>query len=158
MQTPSSQNGAASIEFAFSFIVLFMLFYGIVGYTMPLLLGASYQQLASDSLREGIAWQGHRYAADDKVQEHVKELIEQAWMPSEWAELCEGEDNFLTIHQESGIWEVCLRHSQPNSIMPPINLMGWQFPQLPDQIVGFATMHTLEDEALKELQRNARNG
>ena len=139
-----SQKGAVSIEFAFSFILLLMLLYGIVGYTMPLLMSASYQQLASDSLREGLVWKHNRQASDAETQAYVATQIDEAWMPSAWAQPCDGRAQFLTIDSASGVWQVCLRHPAPNTILPPIKLMGWEFPQLPDQIVGFATMHTRE--------------
>ncbi|WP_018918273.1 TadE/TadG family type IV pilus assembly protein [Vreelandella zhanjiangensis] len=144
MSPLSLQKGAASIEFALSFIILLMLFYGIAGFSMPLLMSASYQQLASDTLREGLAWQHYRHTSDTEVQTYVASLIEEAWMPSQWAQPCEGNSQFLNIEQASGIWQVCLRHPSPSSILPPIRLLGWEFPPLPDQIVGFAILHTRE--------------
>lgn len=44
------QRGVASIEFAFVFIIIFALFYGMIGYFIPLLLSATYQGLSSEVL------------------------------------------------------------------------------------------------------------
>ncbi|MDQ7728168.1 TadE/TadG family type IV pilus assembly protein [Halomonas sp. SpR8] len=144
MQAPKLQKGAISIEFAFSFVILLALFYGIVGYTMPLLMSASYQQLASDSLREGLVWKHNRQASDAETQAYVTAQIDAAWMPSAWAQPCDGSVQFLTIDPSNGVWNVCLRHPAPNSILPPIKLMDIEFPKLPEQIVGSATLHTRE--------------
>ncbi|MGO2241176.1 MAG: TadE/TadG family type IV pilus assembly protein [Halomonas sp.] len=138
------QKGSASIEFAFSFVMLMALLYGIVGYTMPLLMSASYQQLASDTLREGLVWQRYRQASDVQTQAYVATQIGEAWMPTNWAQPCLDTEQFLTIDPTNGVWEVCVRHPAPSSILPPIKVMGWEFPTLPEQIVGFATMHTRE--------------
>lgn len=134
----------ATLEFTFTFIILLMLFYGIAGFTMPLLMSASYQQLAADTLREGLAWQHYQRATDTDVQVYIASLIDEAWMPSEWAQPCANRSQFLTIEQETGIWQVCLRHPSPSSILPPIRLFDWEFPPLPDQIVGSAMLHTRE--------------
>lgn len=142
--SPSYQRGAATIEFALCFVALLGLFYGIVGYTMPLLVSSSYQQLASDTLRESLAWRHYRQESEANTQGYVANMIEEAWMPSSWAQICDGKTDFLTIDQSTGIWQVCLRHPAPNTILPPIRLMGMEFPPLPDQIIGFATLHTRE--------------
>ncbi|MDN7130810.1 pilus assembly protein [Halomonas sp. MC140] len=144
MSLSSKQSGSVTIEFTLSFVILLTLLYGIVGYTMPLLLSASYQQLASDSLREGIAWRHYRQASDTETQAYVATKISEAWMPSAWAQPCDGKEQFLTIDQTTGIWQVCLRHPAPSSILPPIKLMDFEFPKLPEQIVGSATLHTRE--------------
>lgn len=144
MLTPSSQKGVVSIEFGFSFIILFMLFYGIVGYTMPLLLSASYQQLASDTLREGLVWQRNRQTTDIETQNYIASRINEAWMPTNWALPCDAREQFLTIDQ-NGVWEVCLRHPAPNTILPPIKLIKLELPSLPEEIVGRAVLHTREE-------------
>ncbi|CAN0010813.1 unnamed protein product [Ectocarpus sp. 12 AP-2014] len=144
MVFPYLQKGSISIEFALSFVILLALFYGIVGYTMPLLLSASYQQLASDTLREGLVWKHSRQASDAETQAYVTTQVDEAWMPSAWAQPCEGRAQFLTIDSASGVWQVCLRHPAPNSILPPIKVMNFEFPKLPDQIVGNAILHTRE--------------
>lgn len=145
MQTKVLQNGVASIEFAFSFVILLALFYGIAGYAMPLLLSASYQQVASDALREGLTWRHNRQANDIDTISYVESLIQNTWMPDDWAQPCQDREEFLSIDAATGMWQVCLRHAAPNSIMPPIRLMDMEFPKLPDQIVGNAYMHTREE-------------
>ncbi|MCS2610792.1 TadE family protein [Halomonas dongshanensis] len=138
------QKGIATIEFAFSFVILLALFYGIAGYAMPVLLGSSYQQVASDALREGLSWQRHRNASEADLHNYIDALIADSWIPHGWAEHCEERSRFLTINPTTGSWEVCLRHSSPDTILPPIRLMDLQFPVLPEQIAGMAMMHTRE--------------
>ncbi|WP_447927069.1 TadE/TadG family type IV pilus assembly protein [Vreelandella sp. EE27] len=138
------QTGAISIEFALSFVLLLGLFYGALGLAMPLLLSASYQQLASDALREGLVWKNHHQATQDEAAAHIASIIDAAWMPASWVAPCASQDRYLTVAPLEGAWHVCLHHPSPDTILPPIRLMGAQFPPLPDQIVGRAYLRTLE--------------
>lgn len=144
MSLPIKQAGSVTIEFALSFVILLALLYGIVGYTMPLLLNASYQHVASDALQDGLTWKHYRQATNAETQAYVANQISEAWMPAAWAQHCKDQAQFLTIDPATGVWEVCVRHPNPNSILPPIKLGELEFPQLPEQIVGRAMLHTRE--------------
>lgn len=133
-------RGSAAIEFILVFIVIFLLFYGMVGYTLPILLSTTYQEIASESLREAVDL--HFVADHDSeidIPDYVRQLVEYSWIPSKWVETCPGfNESFLNRHD--GIWRVCLRHSHPESIIPPLRFFDWQIPTLPSEIRGEAVI------------------
>jgi hypothetical protein len=136
-------RGAASIEFTMVFIIFFLLFYGLVGYTLPILLSSSYQEIASEGLREAVDLyfvpaEGNG-AEEINIPGYVQQLVERSWLPSEWQETCPGyAEGFLD--RQDGVWRVCLRYSDPESIIPPFRIFGWSIPALPDEIRGEAVI------------------
>lgn len=137
MLLPSEQDGSVTIEFTLSFVILLALLYGIVGYTMPLLLSASYQQLASDVLREAMVWQHRQQATDAEVGTHIEARIRAA---SGSAVPCQSKSVFF-LAENDGLWKVCLSPN-PTAMLPPINLLGMQFPPLPEDIQITAALYT----------------
>lgn len=131
------QRGAASIEFAFMFVLVFMVFYGMVGYFVPLLLAASYQEIAGEAAREAIL---HNYdtGGETRRRELVREVVDNSWLPAPWKQTCPQYSHYLkeTVTELS----ICLSHNQPSSIIPQISLFGWRFPVLPNAIKGEATI------------------
>lgn len=118
------QIGASSIEFALTLSFLIMLMYGIAGYAMPLLLSASYQQVASDALREGLAWQHRTSASDEDTKNHIREAIT---LTNNSVRPCNLD--FLSFHEGGELWKVCL--SPPSgSMLPTIKLpfVDFEFP------------------------------
>lgn len=125
------QQGAASIEFAAVFVLLFLMFYAMVGYSIPLLLSATYQEIAADALREAMLHPG------GQAELEVTRLIADSWLPGNWVSVCDDyAGSYLNVADNT--WSVCLRHEQPSSILPPLSLMGWQVPNLPNEIRGEA--------------------
>ncbi|MFC6300841.1 pilus assembly protein [Pseudomonas sp. CCM 7893] len=51
---PSKQKGVAAIEFAVVFVIFFAVFYGMVSYSLPLLLLQSFNQAAAQGVRIGV--------------------------------------------------------------------------------------------------------
>ena len=134
-------RGGVTIEFTLVFIIFFMLFYSLVGYTLPLLLSASYQEVASDGLREAVDL--HYVVAANSTEidipGRVNQLVARSWIPDKWRETCSGYgEGFLD--RQDGIWRVCIRYSQVKSLLPPFTIFGWQVPALPDEIRGEAIM------------------
>lgn len=137
--TATQQQGAASIEFAFMFVLVFMLFYGMVGYFVPLLLAASYQEVAGEAAREAVL---HNYdrggEGDARRLALAKEVVEDSWLPNDWKDTCEGYDGYL--RQSAAELSACIRHATPTSIIPQVAIFGWRFPVLPQEIKGEATI------------------
>lgn len=52
---PRKQKGAAAIEFALVFVIFFAVFYGIVTYSLPLLLMQSFNQSTAEAIRRSVA-------------------------------------------------------------------------------------------------------
>ncbi|WP_375057290.1 TadE family protein [Zobellella sp. DQSA1] len=146
-----SQIGAASIEFAIVFVLMFVLFYGLVGYTIPLMLGAAYQQLSAEAVRQAVStpniYHYHVGTEDPRItaiktnaELKAARVIEDSWLPPGWANRCDGyADSFLKI-SDDGEWSACVSHNKPSTIMPAISLLGWRIPQLPDEIRGEAKL------------------
>ncbi|MBT2375119.1 TadE/TadG family type IV pilus assembly protein [Pseudomonas fluorescens] len=51
---PSKQKGVVAIEFAVVFVIFFAVFYGMVSYSLPLLLLQSFNQAAAQGVRIGV--------------------------------------------------------------------------------------------------------
>lgn len=141
----SKQRGSVTIEFTISFVILLTLLYGIVGYTMPLLLSASYQQAASDALREALVWQHRQQATDEAVKEHIQDTLA---VTASSAVPCQDETQeqekayfFRVDEKQDGLWRVCLSPG-PATMLPPINLLGIEFPPLPEEIKVTAALYT----------------
>lgn len=138
------QRGAASLEFAFMFVIMFVLFYGLVGYTVPLILGAAYQQLSAEALHEAVRNPAiYMVTADNSASaaEHseVRRVVEESWLPEKWAKKCNGyADSYLKISGNE--WSVCIRNDKPDAILPTFSVFGWQVPPLPDEIKGEAKL------------------
>lgn len=133
------QRGVASIEFAFVFIIIFAIFYGMIGYFIPLLLSASYQEIASEAVREAVL---HNYdsGGPTKRQALAKEVVEESWLPPDWAQSCDGYPAGQYLKETDNELGACVRHASPSSIIPQIPLFGLQFPPLPDEIRGQAVI------------------
>lgn len=133
----TNQQGVASIEFAFMFVLIFMLFYGMVGYFIPLLLSATYHELSSEALRQAINLKYSTLEHGD-IQLQADRVIEDSWLPSAWASPCPSYEGYLKIHGD--IWSACIRHDNPSSILPSISLFGLDLLPLPKEIRGEATV------------------
>ena len=148
--TKKRQRGAVSIEFAFMFVIIFILFYGLIGYSIPLLLGATYQQLAADGLREAVR-SSSIYSLDmnkndelnrnmfTNYQDNVKMVITESWLPDKWAQTCAGYDeNYLKVADNQ--WSVCISNPEVKKILPAFKIFSWEIPSLPEEIKGEAKL------------------
>ncbi|MGY2290633.1 TadE/TadG family type IV pilus assembly protein [Pseudomonas sp. SDO528_S397] len=52
---PRQQKGAAALEFAMVFMIFFAVFYGLVSYSLPLLLMQSFTQATAEGARRAVA-------------------------------------------------------------------------------------------------------
>ncbi len=132
------QRGAAAVEFSIAFIIFFLILYGLIGYSVPFLLAATYQELATEALRDAVLSPETRSPTPEQIVLHrqrVEQSIRNSWLPPAWAQPCQGYDGYL---KTGAVWSVCVRHDDPESIMPPFSIFGWKVPQLPDEIRGEA--------------------
>lgn len=131
------QQGAASIEFVIVFIVFFMLFYGMVSLTFPLLLKATYEELSAEALREAVTL--HSFQADpQQAEDAVNAVMKNTWLPEKWVKTCNGYTGYLKINEP--IWSVCVGYNELPSILPKITIFGFDIVNLPDEISGEATV------------------
>jgi len=127
-------RGSAAIEFCLIFIILLMLLYGVVGFFGPLLLASSYQQVASEALREAVTAR-YQPGTPPDPQARVRQVIQRSWLPSAWVHTCSGypADQFLA--EADGQWQVCLRHPAPHNLILPL-----PFVRLPTELRGEASL------------------
>ena len=52
---PRKQKGAAAIEFALVFGIFFAVFYGLISYSLPLLMLQSFNQAAAEGVRQAMS-------------------------------------------------------------------------------------------------------
>lgn len=80
---PHRQQGAAAIEFAAVFVVFFAVFYGVVSYSLPLLMMQSFNAAASEAVRRSVALSptvsGYNTLLVSQAQSVVMNQL--SWMP-----------------------------------------------------------------------------
>ncbi|KNH26145.1 pilus assembly protein TadE [Pseudomonas syringae] len=81
---PRKQKGAVAIEFALVFIIFFAVFYGLVSYSLPLLLMQSFNQSTAEAVRRSVALDPSTANYDTAVRNiAITELTRQlAWIPA----------------------------------------------------------------------------
>ncbi|MFJ3377250.1 TadE/TadG family type IV pilus assembly protein [Pseudomonas sp. NPDC086112] len=81
---PRKQKGAVAIEFALVFIIFFAVFYGLVSYSLPLLLMQSFNQSTAEAVRRSVALDPSTANYDTAVRNiATNELTRQlAWIPA----------------------------------------------------------------------------
>ncbi|KQN45088.1 pilus assembly protein TadE [Pseudomonas sp. Leaf48] len=81
---PRKQKGAVAIEFALVFIIFFAVFYGIVSYSLPLLLMQSFNQSTAEAVRRSVALDPTtaNYEAALKTRAKTELGLQLAWIPT----------------------------------------------------------------------------
>lgn len=129
---PSKQKGVAAIEFAIVFVIFFAVFYGMVSYSLPLLLLQSFNQAAAQGVRLGVG-------VDPTVQNYptlVRQTAEAAarsslgWIPP----VFDFRPGYVTSTYVSGVLTVQVSYPSINlkKVLPFMVLPGiGTVPQLP---------------------------
>lgn len=144
------QRGGVAIEFLFIFIIFFIVLYGTVGYFLPFLLSATYQEVATDALHsavrdrhiDGFAHMPAAQQADYLAERRLlaETVIHNSWLPERWRQTCEGYSDYLQV-DGTGIWSVCVGLRDPaDKLIPTIHLFGVEVPRLPSEISGQASI------------------
>ncbi|CAH0311038.1 Flp pilus assembly protein TadG [Pseudomonas frederiksbergensis] len=81
---PRKQKGAVAIEFALVFVIFFAVFYGLVSYSLPLLLMQSFNKSTAEAVRRSVALDPSTANYDTAVRTvATTELTRQlAWIPA----------------------------------------------------------------------------
>jgi len=81
---PRQQKGAVAIEFALVFVVFFAVFYGVVAYSLPLLLMQSFNQATSEAVRRSVALDPNTPNYPTAVVNLSNQVLAQQlqWIPS----------------------------------------------------------------------------
>lgn len=82
---PRKQKGAAAIEFALVFGIFFAVFYGLISYSLPLLLMQSFNQAAAEAVRQSMAVDpiaaGTNYATQVTDRAKATVITQLNWIP-----------------------------------------------------------------------------
>ncbi|WP_160108964.1 TadE/TadG family type IV pilus assembly protein [Pseudomonas izuensis] len=139
---PHKQKGAAAIEFALVFIVFFAVFYGIVSYSLPLLLMQSFNQSTAEAVRRSVALDpnmpGYEAALKNRA---TAELTRQlAWIP---AALNFNVATDATTTYVGGELKVAIHYptNKISAVIPFLNLPGvGQVPHLPATLTASSSL------------------
>lgn len=137
------QKGAAAIEFALVFVMFFAVFYGLLGFSLPLLMVQSFNQAASEAVRRCVALDpsSGTYAAD--VQATAKTVLEQqlSWMsgPLKFQVAADANINLTPAN----LLTVTINYDKAKltSVMPVLNLpLIGEVPRIPAKLGAQASL------------------
>lgn len=139
---PRKQQGAAAIEFALVFVIFFAVLYGVVSYSLPLLLLQSFNNSTAEAVRRSVAVDPTLAAGAYKttVENTAKAVLKDklSWVPGG-----------LTVTQTAiydptaGVLTVSasLPATALRTILPVIVLPGnIRVPNLPDKLESVSSM------------------
>ena len=81
---PKKQKGAAAIEFALVFVIFFAVLYGVVSYSLPLLLMQSFNNATSEAVRRSMAVDPAAPDYKTSVETLAKSVLNEklTWVPA----------------------------------------------------------------------------
>ncbi|POA20042.1 pilus assembly protein TadE [Pseudomonas sp. FW300-N1A1] len=81
------QKGAVAIEFALVFVIFFAVFYGLVAYSLPLLLMQSFNKATAEAVRRAVAVDPATSDYPTALQNQANAVLTQqlAWIPEQFA-------------------------------------------------------------------------
>lgn len=129
------QKGAAAIEFALVFVIFFSVLYGVLSYSLPLLLIQSFNNATAEAARRSVAVDPTLAAATYKlkVEEVAKAVLDNklTWVPSSIS----GSLVKTAVYNAGElIVTVSLPATALSSIMPVITLGTITVPKLPTDL------------------------
>jgi Flp pilus assembly protein TadG len=152
MRKHSSQQGAVAIEFAFLFMLFFVLFYAIVSYSTAMLLQQSFAHAAAEGARSALAVNPLSYTSTGDyqtsgVEPRIRNVVGQvlSWLPTKAKTHVLGGNNgnVQVTFGANNLVTVTVLYPNYNSdpLIPAINLPVFgQIPRLPPNLTGMATV------------------
>jgi Flp pilus assembly protein TadG len=132
---PKKQKGAAAIEFALVFVIFFAVLYGVVSYSLPLLLMQSFNNATSEAVRRSMAVDPTATDHGAVVETLAKSVLSEklAWVPT----AIRG-SLVLTATYNAKILtaKVSLPATALSAIMPVLKLGIITVPDLPTDLVA----------------------
>jgi Flp pilus assembly protein TadG len=138
----NKQKGAAAIEFAAVFIVFFAVFYGLVSYSLPLLLMQSFNAATSEAVRRSVALSPGIANYDSLILSQAKGVLvsQLAWMPSALAFDLSSD---ATVSYSGGVLTVRIDYpkSKLTQVLPALTLpIIGEVPRLPTHLTAQASL------------------
>ncbi|MFL1528589.1 TadE/TadG family type IV pilus assembly protein [Pseudomonas sp. O230] len=139
---PHQQKGAIAIEFALVFVMFFAVFYGIVTYSLPLLLMQSFNQSTAEAVRQSVALDPNTPGYDTVIKTvATAELSRQlAWIP---AALNFNVATDTTTTYAGGVLKVSINYptSKLRQVIPFLTLPGiGSVPNLPATLTASSSL------------------
>lgn len=137
------QTGAAAIEFAAVFITFFAVFYGLVSYSLPLLMMQSFNSATTEAVRRAVAVNPavSGYQAVVQTQASATVLSQLAWMPTA---LAFDQTNVTAVYNPTTkLLTVSVNYpiSKLANVLPPLILpVIGQVPSLPTFLTAQASL------------------
>lgn len=140
---PKKQKGAAAIEFALVFVIFFAVLYGVLSYSLPLLLVQSFNNSTAEAVRRSVAVDPTLAAAAYKtaVESVAQGVLDDklGWVPKAVAPslvktvLYDAAKGVLTVTVE-------LKSDKLAALMPVLKLGTISVPQLPTTLTAQSSM------------------
>lgn len=139
---PDKQKGAAAIEFIAVFVIFFAVFYGMVSYSLPLLLLQSFNQATAEAVRLSVALDPNMQGYAAAVQSTAKTAVASRllWIPPAYKFDAATQ---VTTTFNSGLLLVKINYPTANlqAVMPFIVLPGiGTVPQLPTTLQATSSL------------------
>ena len=138
---PKKQKGAAAIEFALVFVIFFAVLYGVLSYSLPLLLVQSFNNSTAEAVRRSVAVDPTLTAAAYKkaVESVAQGVLDDKlrWVPKAVAPSL-----VKTVLYDAGVLTatVTLESDKLAALMPVLKLGTISVPQLPITLTAQSSM------------------
>lgn len=133
---PRKQKGAVAIEFALVFVIFFAVFYGLVTYSLPLLMMQSFNEATAEAVRRSVALDpatpNYKSAVEALANAVLRQKLE--WLPSA-LNITWGVDT--SADYTAGVLTAKVKYpsSKLNQVLPFLVLPGvGKVPNLPDYL------------------------
>ncbi|KAB0491806.1 TadE/TadG family type IV pilus assembly protein [Pseudomonas vancouverensis] len=139
---PRKQKGAAAIEFALVFIIFFGVFYGIISFSVPLLLMQSFNQSTAEAVRSSMALDPTTPGYQAALLARAKSVLttQTQWIP---AALNFNVNTDASFDYTGGVLTVRISYpsSKIGAVIPFLNLPGiGQVPNLPANLSAVSSL------------------
>ena len=138
---PRSQRGAAAIEFAAVFVIFFAIFYGVVSYSLPLLMVQSFNAAASEAVRRSVALSPGIANYSTLVQTQATAVLQDqlSWIPA--AMNFNASDYSVTFNGTTLTVSINYPKSKLAQVLPSLTLpVIGEVPRLPTNLTAQASI------------------
>ncbi len=140
--SPRRQQGAAAIEFALVFVIFFAVFYGLVTYSLPLLMMQSFNNAAAEAVRQSVAISPSATGYPDLVRTQANAALSKqlSWITSAFA-FNVGSDTSVSFDGKLLTVRIDYPTKKLTQVMPVLKLPGiGAVPNLPDLLSAQASL------------------
>lgn len=142
---PHKQKGAAAIEFALVFIIFFAVFYGVVSYSIPLLLMQTFNEVSAEAVRQAVAVDpttagtGYTALVKSTASTAVTTIMSKSWLPTSLG----FNASYVSVTLAGNVLTVTISYpsSHLNAVIPFLTLPGiGQVPNLPTSLTASSSL------------------